>query len=418
MDKTDKTVKKRRVNLYMLISFLFFVFAIELFYYFYTGVDNFLERIPIKIIKNNVEYVSYIILILVLTAGTICGIGAIREKTWRKLCIFIFSLNLLGFLSACTFLGITLYQNHKEISIQNGEEDSANMDTESGIFQTERISATEMQSELPAGQMAQETEQMPQRTEKMAQETEQSFEQSMSEEEKNAEFVSTVLNEVDRLVQEGDLEEAKSILSQTYNITQNSEIQKKINELNEMANSAQNIESEKNETANAAEEKEDIEVIEAAQTNIHSYGFSIQDGTWEDSYRACLQEGGHLVTFETAEEYDYVCQVLQQLDDDFKETVFFIGARRDLGSSQYYWVDTTNSLTGDVLNRPDAWNVNCWLHDEPSFEDASLGVQEHVLSMFYYDDIGEWVWNDVPNGILDAVPYYSGKLGYICEYEN
>lgn len=389
----NKTMKKRRANLYMPISFLLFVFAIELFYYFYTGINNFLNQIPIKIIQNNVEYVSYAMLIVVLIAGMIYGILAIRENTLRKLSIFIFVLNFLGFLSICAFFGIDLYQNYKEISMQNREEDSVSMYTESELFQTEPIIATEMQSE---------------------QLTEQNFEQTMAEEEKKAEFVSTVLTEAERLVQEGDLEKAKSILSQAYTVTQNSEIQEKINALNETGSAVQSIEPQTNKIANEVEEIEDIE---AAQTNIHEYAFCIQDGTWEDAYRACLQDGGHLVTFETAEEYEYVCQLLQYADD-FQDIIYFIGGRRNLDSSQYYWVDTTNNLIGAAVNRPDAWNVDCWLHDEPSFEDTSIGVQEHVLSMFYYDDIGKWVWNDVPNGILDVVPSYSGKLGYICEYEN
>lgn len=393
-------MKKNRANLYMPISFLLFVFAIELFYYFYAGVDNFLKQIPIKIIQNNVEYVSYIVLLLVLIAGIICGIMAIREKTLRKLSIFIFALNFLGFLSICIFFGIDLYQNYKEISMQNREEDSASMNTESELFQTKTIIATEIQSELV--------------TEQVTEKTEQDFEQTMADEEKNAEFVSTVLTEAERLIQEGDLEKAKSILSQAYTVTQNFEIQEKINTLNETESAVQNIEPQTNKIANEVEEIEDIE---ATQINIHEYAFCIQDGTWEDAYRACIQDGGHLVTFETAEEYEYVCQLLQYADD-FQDIIYFIGGRRDLDSNQYYWVDVTNNLTGAAVNRPDAWNVDCWLHDEPSFEDTSIGVQEHVLSMFYYDDIDKWVWNDVPNGILDVVPSYSGKLGYICEYEN
>ena len=34
------------------------------------------------------------------------------------------------------------------------------------------------------------------------------------------------------------------------------------------------------------------------------------DGTWEEAYWACLQRGGHLVTFDDQAEFDYVSQDL------------------------------------------------------------------------------------------------------------
>ena len=58
-------------------------------------------------------------------------------------------------------------------------------------------------------------------------------------------------------------------------------------------------------------------------------------------YRACLAIGGHLVVFETQEEFDYVTQDLS--DKNQQNYIFFLGGRRNLDSHQYYWVDETNS---------------------------------------------------------------------------
>lgn len=34
-----------------------------------------------------------------------------------------------------------------------------------------------------------------------------------------------------------------------------------------------------------------------------------------------------------------------------------------------------------------------------------------------YSKGNEWIWNDVLNDIISIVPYFSGKIGYIVEYE-
>ena len=39
------------------------------------------------------------------------------------------------------------------------------------------------------------------------------------------------------------------------------------------------------------------------------------------------------------------------------------------------------------------------------------------MDMFYVSKLEKWVWNDAPNDILSVAAGYSGKIGYICEYE-
>jgi len=56
------------------------------------------------------------------------------------------------------------------------------------------------------------------------------------------------------------------------------------------------------------------------------------------------------------------------------------------------------------------------MRNEPSYQDGD--VQENCLDIFYYKDEGRWVWNDIPNNVLQNVSYFSGKIGYICEYED
>ena len=102
----------------------------------------------------------------------------------------------------------------------------------------------------------------------------------------------------------------------------------------------------------------------------------------------------------------------------YQKYIFYIGGRRDMDSRQYYWIDENNNLTGEVLNNAESWTSECWLPGEPSFRDEKLDVEEHVMCMFYKKDLGRWVWNDVPNDLVGAVPEYDGKIGIIYEHED
>lgn len=52
-----------------------------------------------------------------------------------------------------------------------------------------------------------------------------------------------------------------------------------------------------------------------------------------------------------------------------------------------------------------------------SYYDSSVKKDEDRLNIFYYSQEDKWVFNDVPNDILDAVPQFKERIGYICEIE-
>lgn len=352
INKKRKKRLKIQINIYMLISFLLFVLGVEMFLYFYMGVENFLEVIPIDFIKENERYFSCGIIIFICLCGSIAGILAIKNKTARKASVIALAVNSIYFLLACVVLGKTVYDNH-----------------------VERKSIA---------------------TENVAQEEDTAFEN----ENQNLE---------DAKISD---EEDKAILSDAYAVSKSEEIQNKLNGLS----GQEDISQEEPAQMVSSSEESTEEENKSFSTGIHRYDFILMDGTWEDAYRACIERGGHLVTFESREEFTYVSA--QLLDRNLKDDIFFIGGRRSLDSQNYYWVDDSNNFIGSVLNSPDAWNSGCWYSNEPSFNDSSSGAAEHVLSIFFHADSNQWVWNDVPNDLVNVVPYYSGKIGYICEYES
>ena len=107
-----------------------------------------------------------------------------------------------------------------------------------------------------------------------------------------------------------------------------------------------------------------------------------------------------------------------QIKEVQEKLQFFLGARRNSGEKEYYWVDEDNEFTGDRLdNNDEQWCKDVWLKGEPSYYDSSVKKDEDRLNIFYYSQEDKWVFNDVPNDILDAVPQFKERIGYICEIE-
>lgn len=147
---------------------------------------------------------------------------------------------------------------------------------------------------------------------------------------------------------------------------------------------------------------------------VHRYEYIISDCTWQEAFQDCLNRGGYLVRINSSKEYEALRKEISR--KRLTDIYFRIGGRRDSQSQDYYWVNQDNKLFGEKLNSDDSWCSDEWMEKEPSFRDGNL--EEKYMDLFFYDGEKRFVWNDVPDDMLQAEPAYSGKLGYICEYED
>lgn len=154
----------------------------------------------------------------------------------------------------------------------------------------------------------------------------------------------------------------------------------------------------------------------ALDENGNLYEFYVADATWEDAYWKCIELGGHLATFDDEEDYALILHTIAS--NGYDNIKFYIGAKRELNSDNYRWLDESGNYYGSSINDSDNWMIG-----EPSFYDTELEknqniqLDEYCVNMFYYSEENRWVWNDIPNDLLEAASYYSGKVGFICEYE-
>ena len=153
-------------------------------------------------------------------------------------------------------------------------------------------------------------------------------------------------------------------------------------------------------------------VYDVTEGGVHRYEYFVDDCTWNEAYIKAKEKGGHLVRINSAEEFNYIISEIERLG--YEKIQFRIGGRRDVSSTEYYWVDESNTLYGEQINAPTYWADSCWLEGEPSYVDGE--IQEMYMDIYKKDDT--WVWNDVPDDIISVVSYYSGKIGYIVEYED
>lgn len=151
----------------------------------------------------------------------------------------------------------------------------------------------------------------------------------------------------------------------------------------------------------------------------HRYELVVEDLTWKEAEALCREKGGYLATITTWEEMERIQE--QMILEDKANVTFFVGANNenDQHSFGYHWIEPEGGETYDMLNLYNAL-FGFWLEGEPSYTgltESGEEVDEDYVVLFYRKSDERCYLNDVPDDILSAAPSYTGRVGYICEYE-
>ena len=135
--------------------------------------------------------------------------------------------------------------------------------------------------------------------------------------------------------------------------------------------------------------------VESAAPVEHSYQVFKEDISWSAAQQKCEALGGHLVVINDEDELNEVISMAEQNGI----SRVWIGLRRQNG--QESWV---NGQDGFVR----------WAKGEPSYVDVNDQVSEDYVMLWNNNG---WAYNDNRNDPCSDYPaFYSGTMGYICEF--
>ena len=146
-----------------------------------------------------------------------------------------------------------------------------------------------------------------------------------------------------------------------------------------------------------------------AETSGSRYTIHVRNCTWEEAGDYARQLGGSLLRIDNPQELSQVLELIESLG--YQKFYFFLNARREPGSSDYYWINDNLETMGSPLNDARHWACGLWFEGEPSLE--CDGRQEYYLEM-HYDSLSGWGWNDV---VSDPGQEVGVPVAFIVEYD-
>ena len=157
-----------------------------------------------------------------------------------------------------------------------------------------------------------------------------------------------------------------------------------------------------------------------AMSQTHCYELYAEDVTWDEAQRRCEEKGGYLATITTIEEYEHIRKGIE--DSGQTQIAYWVGAYDDGlmigGGATYEWYEP-NRDSGKYFFISDTIMGKYWSDGEPSYFKQASDEQIDELGIYLlYDDAKEDCYlYDAPMDMLLRNPEYTGKIGYICEYD-
>lgn len=159
------------------------------------------------------------------------------------------------------------------------------------------------------------------------------------------------------------------------------------------------------------------EILSVLRTGHHtSYGHRYElicaDVSWDEARELCMEKGGYLATITSPAEQDIVQKQIE--DENLQEISFYVGYRRAEWVGDEFmeprWINADESFTSaDHMHGFWKYSVPEYDYEQSQWEDTVCGLIKYVGGIYLFD---------APDNLVEVSPEYSGKMGYICEFDD
>ncbi len=149
----------------------------------------------------------------------------------------------------------------------------------------------------------------------------------------------------------------------------------------------------------------------------HKYELVVQDCSWSEAQKICLEKGGYLATVTCTEEAEVISDLISK--ERYTDNAFFVGYRSSEWVGDTFcssrWINQDGSYMEVMPSIYDFWDYNSPGYDYETSE-WPYDYREVGLAKFYEDEGMIYIF-EAPDNLLEVSPEYAGKVGFVCEYD-
>lgn len=137
--------------------------------------------------------------------------------------------------------------------------------------------------------------------------------------------------------------------------------------------------------------------------------------SWEEAQKLCKEKGGYLATITSPDEQDAIAA--QIAAENMGDVSFYVGYRNGEKINGEHYADRWINFDGSFTMC--GFMYGLWKYDAPDYEHDEWDYEYHDCGLIkYYESTNQIYLFEAPERLLDISPEYTGKMGYICEYDH